>query len=142
MPAPSRSAAEALRPLLASDAFGQLLRFAVAGLGVTALSVLVYLFATTALHVPPLAANAISHGTGIAAGYAVHSRWSFRADGREGGAVLVRFAIVSALAFAMNSLWVWLATHALGLPAWTPVPAMLFVTPLASFALNRWWVFA
>jgi putative flippase GtrA len=36
---------------------------------------------------------------------------------------------------------VWLATGLLHLPPIAPVPAMIFVTPLASFLLNRYWVF-
>jgi putative flippase GtrA len=53
----------------------------------------------------------------------------------------VRFLIGSAFAFALNSLWVWLATIWLRLPAWAPVPAMIFATPIASFLINRYWVF-
>lgn len=138
MPAPSRSAAEAL---LASEALGQLVRFAVAGLGVTLFAAGVYLSAATLFHIPPLFANAISTACGVGVGYLVHSRWSFRADG-NGGAQALRFLVAATAAFALNSFWVWLAVHALRLPAWTPVSGMVFATPLASFAVNRWWVFA
>ena len=141
MPAPSRSAAEALRPLLASEAFGQLVRFAVAGLGVTIFCIGVYLAAAITFGVDPMIANVISHFAGVVTGYAIHSRWSFRAEPGREGVMLLRFTIASGMAFALNSSWVWLAVHALHGPAWLPVPAMLFVTPLASFALNRWWVF-
>lgn len=142
MPAASRSAVEAIRPLLTSAAFRQLLRFAIAGLGVTLLSSLVYLTAAMEFHVAPLIANTISYAFGVAVGYAIHSRWSFRADGGAEGATVVRFLLATGAAFALNSFWVWLATHAMHLPAWAPVPAMVFVTPLGSFALNRYWVFA
>jgi putative flippase GtrA len=142
MPALSRSAAEALRPLLASEAFVQLVRFAVAGLGVTLFSAGIYLLAATALHVPPLVANTISTGCGVCVGYLVHSRWSFRADGGREALTVARFLLAAAGAFALNSLWVWLAVHLLHLPAWTPVMGMVFATPLASFAVNRYWVFA
>jgi putative flippase GtrA len=154
MPGPSRSAVEALRPIVTSPAFAQLVRFAVAGVGVTLLSALIYIGVAVALRVDPLLANALSHATGIVAGYAIHSRWSFRSqdidrddgdsdggDSDGGGATVLRFTIASGFSFALNSLWVWLATAGLHLPAWSPVPAMVFVTPLASFAINRYWVF-
>ena len=130
-----------MRAVLDHPAFGQLVRFVIAGLGVTAFSIAVYLFYAMLLQVEPLIANMVSHGAGVAAGYAVHSRWSFRSDARHGDTTILRFVIVSGVAFALNSLWVWLATSLLHGPAWLPVPAMLFVTPFASFALNRYWVF-
>ena len=147
MPALSRSVAEAARPLLASQAFGQLVRFAIAGLGVTLFAAGVYLAAATAFHVLPLLANTISTGCGVVVGYLVHSRWSFRASGEQGGgereaAMAARFLLAAAGAFALNSFWVWLAVHAFHLPSWTPVTGMIFATPLASFAVNRYWVFA
>ena len=142
MLARSRSAVEALRPLLASEAFVQLLRFAVAGLGVTLFAAAVYLAAAMELHVQPLVANTLSTALGIMVGYRVHSRWSFRADTEGEAAMMVKFLISAGGAFLLNSFWVWLAVQVLRLPAWTPVTGMVFATPLASFALNRYWVFA
>ena len=127
--------------LRAHPAFGQLVRFVVAGLGVTALSVAAYLLLAVSLHVPPMVANVASHFVGVASGYAVHSRWSFRDAGPRDPGTIVKFVIVSGVSFALNSSWVFLATAVFALPAWAPVPAMVCVTPLASFALNRIWVF-
>lgn len=138
MLARSRSAAEAL---FANEAFAQLARFAIAGLGVTLFAAGVYLAAAMTLHMAPLVANTVSTGCGIVVGYWVHSRWSFRAEGDD-RLMAAKFLLSAAGAFALNSLWVWLAVHAFHLPAWTPVTGMVFATPLASFAANRWWVFA
>ncbi|MEO7825910.1 MAG: GtrA family protein [Allosphingosinicella sp.] len=136
-----RSAAAAIHPALGSEAFWQLLRFAVAGLGVTLFSVMLYSLAATLLRVPPLGANTISWLCSVAVGYAVHSRWSFAAErGGEAGKVL-KFLMASGAAFALNSFWVWLTTSYFALPPLAPVPMMMFVTPLASFLLNRYWVF-
>lgn len=139
MLAKSRSVAEAL---LAHEAFAQLLRFAVAGVGVTLFAAGVYLAVAIELRVAPLAANTVSTLAGVGVGYLVHSRWSFRAANGDEKAMLVKFLLAAAGAYALNSFWVWLAVHALGLPAWTPVTGMIFATPLASFAANRYWVFA
>jgi putative flippase GtrA len=131
-----------LARLLTRACFGQLVRFAVGGLGVTLLAALIYLFAAYAVGLTPLAANAVSHSVGLIASYTVHSRWSFsdRQDSEE-VRMIVRFCTVSAIAFAMNSFWVALTTGLLMMPAFAPVPLMIFVTPLVSFTLNRYWVF-
>ncbi len=143
MLAKSRSVAEAL---LAHEAVGQLIRFAIAGVGVTLFAAAIYLTVATRFGVAPLIANTISTLCGVGVGYLVHSRWSFRAgNGDNGGderAMVVKFLLAAAAAYALNSFWVWLAVHALGLPAWTPVTGMVLATPLASFAANRYWVFA
>ena len=141
MPAPSPLVADSVRSL-AGDGLGQLLRFAIAGFAVTLFSATIYLWLAGTVHVPPLAATAISHACGIGAGYLVHSRWSFRATPTRESATALRFAIVSGLGFVLNASWVWIFVHALRAPVWAPVPAMMVLTPLASFALNRQWVFA
>jgi putative flippase GtrA len=132
----------ASHPAFASQAFWQLVRYAVAGLAVTCFAAAIYTAAATLLGVQPLVANAISALCGVTASYIVHRHWSFapERDGGEAGMIL-RFLAGAALAFALNSLWVWLATGLLHLPPIAPVPAMLFVTPFASFLLNRYWVF-
>jgi putative flippase GtrA len=131
----------ALVELAASEAFRQLVRFVVAGMAVTLFSAGIY---TAVVHVgvAPLAANVVSHGCGTAVGYAVHSRWSFNADTHGGErAMIVRFLLASGFAFLLNSFWVWLAIDAMRLPPLAPLPAMVVLTPLCSFILNRTWVF-
>ena len=131
-----------LRPLLEGKGFLQLVRFAIGGFGVTILAVLVYAGFASLLHVHPLVANVLSYAVGLVASYTVHSRWSFGADRKgEEGTALLRFLMASGIAFTLNSFWVWLTTIALHLSPLAPVPAMMFVTPLISFVLNRWWVF-
>jgi putative flippase GtrA len=131
-----------LRPLLESRGFGQLVRFGIGGLGVTLFGTLVYSAFAGGLHVHPLLANLFSYCAGVVASYTVHSRWSFRAGGKgEEGAMMLRFLVASGFAFALNNFWVWLLTLELHLSVYAPVPLMMMVTPLASFVLNRWWVF-
>jgi putative flippase GtrA len=137
-----RSTIMAVHPALATEAFWQLVRYIVAGLGVTLFAALIYSAAATLLGIAPLAANAISSLCGVTASYAIHSRWSFAPEREEGEAgMILRFLVAAAFAFALNSFWVWLATGPLHLPPIAPVPAMIFVTPFASFLLNRYWVF-
>jgi putative flippase GtrA len=106
------------------------------------LSASVYLLMVYLVTRNPFVATAVGHVTGLATAYALHSRWSF-AGPRQGRETLtiVRFLIVSTFCFGLNNLWVALTTVVLGLPVWSPVPLMVFVTPVVSFVLNRWWVF-
>ena len=47
----------------------------------------------------------------MASGYVLHSRWSFREHGGERNHwTKLRFAVVSVISYALNSLWVWLFT--------------------------------
>ena len=121
----------------------QLLRFGVVGAILTVLSLGTYLVPAMWLGVPPLAANLLAYFVAVVAGYALHSRLSFAGHGGRDRPALrgSRFFAVSLVSLALNSLFVWLLTGPLGGPAWWPVAPMALVTPLATFFLNRQWVF-
>ena len=136
-----RALAAALPPFVRSAAFAQLMRYGIAGLGVTALSTLVYSACAVLAHVPPMLANVCGYGVGLVAGYLVHSRWSFAGSREDEAATIARFVGATLFGFGLNSFWVWLFTSALHLPPLAPVPAMVGVTPILSFLINRYWVF-
>lgn len=122
----------------------QAIRFGVSGGLVTALGLAVYAAIALWVGASPQLANFAAYLTAAGTGYVLHSRWSFRGHGRRDNLLRTtgRFAVVSLVSLGLNSLWVWLFTHPLGLsPAWPMLP-MLFVTPGATFFLNRAWVFA
>jgi putative flippase GtrA len=123
---------------------GQLIRFGLVGGFVTALGAGAYWVPATFMGVPPLAANVIGYLVAAGVGYVLHSRVSFRGHGSRDNPVqrTGRFLIVSLVSLALNSLFVWVLTGPLAGPTWWPVVPMIFVTPLATFALNRYWVFA
>jgi len=124
--------------LPSGEAGRQLLRFVVAGAGITLFSALLY--ATLAAGgLDPFLANTAATLAGAALGYQVHGRWSFRGSRMDGSAAL-RFAGGAAVGYLLNSLWVWL-TLATGLPPQAALPAMVVATPLVVFAINRFWVF-
>lgn len=127
--------------MLAHPASRQLLRYIVAGLLVTQLAALIY-SALVLNHVSPYLANTGSTTGGLFAGYFIHSRWSFK-DGRKDSETLQlgRFLTASAVAFGINTFWIWLTVKQLGLPPLAPVPLMMAATPILSFLLNRYWVF-
>jgi len=136
-----RALAGAIAPFVRSEAFAQLVRYGVAGLGVTALSTLVYSGAAVGIGLSPMRANVCGYAVGLIAGYLVHSRWSFAGSHEAEAATVARFVGATLCGFALNSLWVWLLTGPMHLPPLAPVPAMVGVTPLLSFLVNRYWVF-
>lgn len=121
----------------------QILRYAVAGVGISVFQIGLYNILAGPARIAPLLANTVAYLVALCIGYVVHSRFSFAGHGsranraRTGG----RFVTASLIGFAMNSVWVWSMTGPLHWPDWTPSLPMFFVTPLALFLLNRYWVF-
>jgi putative flippase GtrA len=135
------------------ETFWQLVRFALTGGAATAFYTIVYWPIATFggqwwplehRSVWPIIGNVLGYLVAMLSGYVMHSRWSFRGQGerdnlaRTGG----RFFVVSLVSFAMNTFFVWLLTGPLHGPTWWPLVPILFVTPLVTFGLNRFWVFA
>lgn len=126
--------------------FGQLIRFGIAG----GISTLVY----AAVYLP-LSAYIFLHGSAVLAvpfafaaaltcGFFLHSYWSFRGHGsREtSGRQHLKFVLAQSVGLLLNTLFTWTITGLLHQSNWVPlIPIMLF-TPLATFVLNRQWVFA
>ena len=131
-----------LPELLMQPAARQLIRYIIAGLGVTQLSTAIYASLVTYLALAPLMANVGSTACGLCVGYAVHSRWTFAggAEDRE-HAKIGRFLLGALVAFLINSFWVWLLVSYYHLPPLAPIPLMMVATPGVSFLLNRYWVF-
>lgn len=134
---------KALHHLNSDGLLGQLVRYAITGGGVTLLGAALYTGLVLATHIHPQAAMALAYLVCVAVGYVLHSRWSFRGHGtRDNPArTTLRFFIASLISYAMNAFWTWACIAGLGLPEWSPVLPLLFVTPLAMFAINRNWVF-
>ena len=123
--------------------FWQIVRYGLSGLFVTACQAAIYwtLAAPVGLH--PQIANGIGYLAAVMVGYVTHSAFTFRGHGgRDNQAVRgVKFVTVSLVSYALNALWVWMCVTYMNWPEWSPIPAMLFVTPAVVFGLNRQWVF-
>jgi putative flippase GtrA len=90
----------------------------------------------------PQLGNFLAYVVAVVTGYVMHSRWSFRGHGSERThGTKVRFAAVSLISYALNTLWVWLLFTRLHLGRAAPIAPMLFITPAVTFTLNRYWVF-
>ncbi|MET0248388.1 MAG: GtrA family protein [Sphingobium sp.] len=123
--------------------FWQLVRYGVSGLFITACQAAIYWTLATPMALHAQVANGIATIVAVAIGYATHSRFTFRDQRGAGGHAArgVRFIGVSLVSYALNALWVGIFVGWMQWPTWTPIPAMLCVTPGIVFVLNRKWVF-
>lgn len=122
--------------------FGQLVRFAIVGFSLAILYSAIYWYLATYL-MPPMAAVVIAFLVSVSIGFVLHSRWSFRGHvQQEDHRLKVKFLLVQVSGFLLNEVFTWVLTGPLvhG-PTWWPLVPAIFVTPLATFALNRQLVF-
>jgi putative flippase GtrA len=127
-----------------SPVLGQMIRFGIVGGLSTLLYAAIYWpLATYAM--PPVLAVVVAFAVAVCAGYVLHSRWSFRGHGRSERTAReqTRFLIVQSFGMLLNAIFTWVLTGPLfhG-PTWWPLVPAVTVTPLATFGLNRQWVFA
>ena len=124
------------------ETFWQLLRFAVVGFSLAAVYSAIYWYLATYV-MAPVAAVVIAFLISASIGFVLHSRWSFRGHGRrEDNRLKVKFLLVQGSGFLLNEIFTWVLTGPLvGGPTWWPLIPAIFVTPLATFVLNRQLVF-
>ena len=131
----------ATRLNLNSETVGQLVRFAIVGFSLAALYSVIYWYLATYV-MPPVAAVVIAFLVAVSIGFVLHSRWSFRGHGaREDRQLKIKFLLVQSSGFVLNEAFTWVLTGPLHGPTWWPLVPAIFVTPLATFLLNRQWVF-
>jgi len=126
---------------LQHETVGQLIRFAIVGFSLAGVySVIYWVLATYVM--PPMAAVVIAFLVSVSIGFVAHSRWSFRGHGAEEDHRLkIKFLLVQSSGFVLNEIFTWVLTGPMHGPTWWPLVPAIFVTPLATFALNRQLVF-
>ena len=112
-------------------------RFATVGVANTALSYVVYV-ALVHVDVPAPAAGALAFAAGAVQGYVLNGRWTF--SGRDTRRQRLRYLLVQLGGAGTTSAVVWLATAA-GAPRAVAYLFAIAPVTLATFALNRSWVF-
>lgn len=122
---------------------GQMLRFGLVGVVASLVNIGVYWVGLTWGELHPSLAWTIGFVLAVAVGYPLQSGWSFGGHGGERRLLAngSRYLAVALIGFLLNSFWVWLLVEWLRWAAWTPIPLVLFATPLLMFILNRDWVF-
>lgn len=124
----------------------QLIRFGIAGVISTVIYSAVYL--PLAWWVFPgnraVLAVPFAFAVAVTAGFFLHSAWSFKGHGSRdnSGRQHAKFLLVQGFGLLLNALFTWIITGPLFHGAvWLPLIPIVTVTPLATFALNRQWVF-
>jgi putative flippase GtrA len=126
---------------LYSKTFAQLVRFGLVGLFLAALYSAIYWYLATYV-MPPMIAVVIGYLVAVSVGFVLHSRWSFRGHGqREDHRLKMKFFFVQSSGFLLNEVFTWALTGPLHGPTWWPLVPAIFVTPLATYLLNRELVF-
>ncbi|HEY6048906.1 MAG TPA: GtrA family protein [Sphingomicrobium sp.] len=127
---------------IGNEAFAQLARFGVVGLFLAGVYSAIYWYLATYV-MPPVAAVVIAFAVSVSLGFVMHSRWSFRGHGaREDRRLKIKFLLVQSSGFLLNEAFTWVLTGPLVRgPTWWPLIPAIFVTPFATFLLNRQWVF-
>lgn len=127
-----------------SGVLGQLIRFGIVGGFSTILYAIVYLPLAYWVF-PGLAVAAVPFAFAVAVtfGYFAHSAWSFRGHGtrEKGGRQQLKFVVVQGFGLLLNALFTWVIADVLHQPDWAPLIPVVIVTPIATFWLNRQWVF-
>lgn len=127
------------------DVLGQLVRFGIAG-GVSTLiyaavywplTHFVFQGARAVLAVP------IAFAVAVVCGFPLHSLWSFRGHGvrAKGAGQPLKFMGVQGFGLVLNALFTWVITGPLHGHTLLPLIPVVTITPIATFALNRHWVF-
>lgn len=127
-----------------SGVLGQIVRFGIAGGISTVIYSAVYL--PLAYWVFPgmaVAAVPFAFAVAVTCGFFLHSAWSFKGHGTRdsSGRQHVKFVIVQGVGLALNAVFTWLLADLLHYPDWVPLIPIVTITPIATFALNRQWVF-
>jgi putative flippase GtrA len=127
---------------IGNEAVAQLARFGVVGLSLAGVYSAIYWYLATYV-MPPVAAVVIAFAVSVSLGFVLHSRWSFRGHGaREDRRLKIKFLLVQSSGFLLNEAFTWVLTGPLVRgPTWWPLIPAIFVTPFATFLLNRQWVF-
>ena len=119
----------------------QLVRFALVGFFLAGIYSAIYWYLATFVMLPVLAV-VIAFIVAVSIGFVLHSRWSFKGHGkREDRQMKIKFLAVQGSGFFLNEAFTYVLTGPMNGPTWWPLIPAIFVTPLATYMLNRQWVF-
>jgi putative flippase GtrA len=123
-----------------------LIRFGIAGVISTLIYAAVFMPLTHWVFRGNMAVLAVPPSFVVAAivGFFMHSAWSFKGHGTRdnSGRQHLKFVAVQGFGLLLNALFTWIITGPLfHAPAVLSLIPAVTVTPLATFALNRQWVF-
>jgi putative flippase GtrA len=123
-----------------TPAFGRLFRYAVSGGASAATHFGVGLVLAEGLHVRPVVASTAGFVASIAVSYALQHAWVFRSAATHAVAGS-RFLTVTAIAFALNTLVLWVGTEVLHRPYPVVQAVAIVLIPVVNYSINSRWTF-
>lgn len=123
----------------------QISKFAVVGLTSTLVHAVLFTGLVEIGWTVPLYSNLIGYLVGFCISFSGHYFWTF-GDQREAGhramvAAQVRFLVVAGFGLGLNSLAVFAITDLWQISYLYSLIFIVFVTPLSTFALSKFWAF-
>jgi putative flippase GtrA len=119
---------------------GRLIRYGISGGASAATHFGVGLALAEGLHVQPVAASTTGFGASIVVSYVLQRAWVFRSTATHAVAGS-KFLTVTACAFALNTLVLWLGTEVLHGPYPVVQAAALVAIPVLNYSINSRWTF-
>jgi putative flippase GtrA len=124
---------------------GQLIRFGISGGISTVVYAAVYLPLADHVLAPGWAVLAVPPAflAAVTIGFFLHSAWSFKGHGtrENSGKQHAKFVLVQLFGMVLNAAFTGAMTGLMHLPNWAPLIPAVTVIPLATFTINRQWVF-
>jgi putative flippase GtrA len=119
---------------------GRLIRYGISGGASAATHFGVGLALAEGLHVPPVAASTTGFVASIVVSYVLQRAWVFRSTATH-AVTGSKFLTVTACAFALNTLVLWLGTEVLHGPYPVVQAAALVAIPVLNYSINSRWTF-
>lgn len=119
----------------------EILRFGVVGVAATLTHFLVLTLGVEELGLEPTLANGMAFCVALLVTFFGQSLWVFRGHVGINAAILAKFGVSLLAGLAGNMAIMALCTRGLGLPYQVGFIAGLVIVPLASYVLNKFWVF-
>lgn len=123
---------------LKSPGLKKALRFAVTGLFITLLHVVVAMLMVEVLKASPSVANGVAFVVSALTSYLINTLWSFSA--RLRGYTLFRFTCVSLIGFAVSMLIARMVEHA-GFHYGIGIAGVVLIVPVLTFLLHSKWTY-
>ncbi len=118
----------------------RLIRYGISGGASAATHFGVGLALAEGLHVPPVAASTVGFAASILVSYGLQHAWVFRSTATHAAAG-GKFLTVTACAFALNTLVLWLGTEVLHGPYPVVQAVALVAIPVLNYSINSRWTF-
>ena len=124
------------------ETFGLIFKFGAVGIAATLSHALAFILILRLLGWTEQASNLAAFIIAFLLSWSGHYFWTFQKNGAQTiGQTMPRFFVVALSGYALNALFVFVVITKLAQPDFYVLPLMIFITPLMTFLLSRYWAF-